>query len=70
VAWARLLRAAEAAKIRLSTEATAVIREEHIATAGGADLHLVGRTLGHASPATTLGYVAADPSTSSSLLLG
>ena len=39
-AWARLLRAAEAAKIRLSAEAEAVIREEHIATVGGRDLHL------------------------------
>lgn len=39
-AWARLLHAAEAAKIRLSSEAEAVIREEHIATLGGRDLHL------------------------------
>jgi site-specific recombinase XerD len=48
------------------------LRHSHATHAArrGADLHLVGRTLGHASPATTLGYVAADPSTSSSLLLG
>ena len=39
-AWARLLRAAEAAKIRLSVEAVAVLREEHIARAEGVDLHL------------------------------
>ncbi|MBA3846139.1 MAG: Hsp70 family protein [Planctomycetes bacterium] len=39
-AWARLIRAAEAAKIRLSRDATATIREEHIANAKGADLHL------------------------------
>ena len=39
-AWARLLRAAEAAKIRLSSEAEAAIREEHIARVGGRDLHL------------------------------
>jgi molecular chaperone DnaK (HSP70) len=40
-AWARLLRAAEAAKIRLSSDPTAILREEHIASAGGRDLHLV-----------------------------
>lgn len=39
-AWARLLRAAEAAKIRLSSEAVTSLREEHIATSGGVDLHL------------------------------
>jgi molecular chaperone DnaK len=39
-AWARLLRAAEAAKIQLSSDAEAVIREEHIATISGRDLHL------------------------------
>jgi molecular chaperone DnaK len=40
-AWARLLRAAEAAKIRLSSEPTTTLREEHIANADGRDLHLV-----------------------------
>ncbi len=39
-AWARLLRAAEAAKIRLSQEPSTRLREEHIAVAGGVDLHL------------------------------
>ena len=39
-AWARVLRAAEAAKIRLSSEAVTAIREEHIATAKGVDLHV------------------------------
>ncbi len=40
-AWARLVRAAEQAKIRLSSEAETVIREEYLAkSADGADLHL------------------------------
>ncbi len=40
LAWARLMRAAEAAKIRLSTEASAKIVEEFIATANSTPLHL------------------------------
>lgn len=48
------------------------LRHSHASHAArrGADLHLVGRTLGHRSPATTLHYIEADASTSSSLLLG
>lgn len=41
-AWARVIRAAEQAKIRLSTEAEVSLREEYIAKDGsGAPLHLV-----------------------------
>lgn len=40
LSWARLMRAAEAAKIRLSTEATADMMEEFIATDQGKPLHL------------------------------
>lgn len=39
-AWARILRAAEAAKIRLSTEGSADLLEEFIADNGGVPLHL------------------------------
>lgn len=48
------------------------LRHSHATAAArrGADLTLIGRTLGHRSPSTTAGYVAADPTTSSSLLLG
>ncbi len=38
--WTRVLRAAEAAKIRLSTEARAEVREEYITSRDGVDLHL------------------------------
>ncbi len=40
VAWARLVDAAEQAKIRLSTEATTTIRLEHLLKHQGRDLHL------------------------------
>jgi len=40
LAWARLMRAAEAAKIRLSTEASADLVEEFIAEKDGVALHL------------------------------
>lgn len=48
------------------------LRHSHATSAArrGADLRLIGLTLGHRSPSTTAGYVAADPTTSSSLLLG